>query len=260
MRTLILEHGIAHAYTAFMSTVDPTKQGGDAIGIYGGPADLYRAYLGPATSLFSSELFTELTLLTDSVVDISVGNNTVPFLPKIATCENNEYCAEIGARFMNNRSGIQPFANHQHVMICAIADTVNSELGSARNLSDFFGRWTPSVFLNQQAIVNSCAQSGTNSICPDDGIAVAGEIAAHELVHTFDVNPPASMTEGHCGSQAYTSGYCRMVAGTVTPPAEQCDNVIALHNYPWETSEYRRVRRRAEPLPQYWATSATPNP
>ncbi len=42
--------------------------------------------------------------------------------------------------------------------------------------------------------------------------------------------------------------------------AEHVDGFLNLHNAPWDTSEYRRVRRRPEPLPIAFQPDFYPNP
>jgi hypothetical protein len=101
---------------------------------------------------------------------------------------------------------------------------------------------------------------------------VIEEISAHEIVHLFDVNPPAfgaTGTIGHCtndpagppatGPMASNgAGRCLMNGNRTNP--ERGDGAFGLHVSPWPTSEYRRVRKLYDPIQQSWQSTATPVP
>ncbi len=95
---------------------------------------------------------------------------------------------------------------------------------------------------------------------------VIGEVSAHELAHTFDVNQPADTTGWHCNNTLqnvgpYASnltGHCLMNRARTN--SERADGYFGFHNNPWDTSEYRRIRARPDPVPQEWQSTFNPNP
>lgn len=110
---------------------------------------------------------------------------------------------------------------------------------------------TPYVALFNMNIETIAAAAGLNLL------NVRRETAAHELVHTFDVNPPARLTLGHCSRPAWDHNNCLM--SPLREPWEHADGIVSLHNDPWDSSEYRRVRHSVEPMPMVFQLEATPN-
>ena len=79
------------------------------------------------------------------------------------------------------------------------------------------------------------------------------------MVHTYDVNQPITDTQGgHCTSDAWDGGHCLM--NSQRTKAERGDGKVSLHNDPWQSSEYRRIRRRGEPNPLEDQPALDPNP
>jgi hypothetical protein len=119
----------------------------------------------------------------------------------------------------------------------------------------------PAVF-----VFNANIQSAINDAGSDigglDPVAVTKQVTIHELVHTFDVNPPARLTTGHCGPDTalngWQGGHCLMNPGR--SKAERGSVVFSLHVDPWTSSEYRRVRHAPEPLPMVFQSDVAPNP
>jgi len=88
---------------------------------------------------------------------------------------------------------------------------------------------------------------------------VLGEDAAHEMVHTFDVNQPVNVTGGHCSEMAWNNTQRNCLLSRHRTDVERATGDVTLHNLPWFTSEYRRIRRRPDPLPQFDQDSISPN-
>ena len=194
----------------------------------------------------------------------------VPFIPFVSSCTPTfAYCLEVAERFFDTRNAGQTLAGHQHV-IFATSDSIDQAhwiqsgiVGTTCKGSDSgcgLNNGSPgTVFVFDRAIEQ---WSGLSPV----SVAI-GEVSAHELAHVFDVNQPITSTNGHCTNQKPQPGgpmasnqaaHCLMNGNRTN--AERVDGVIGFHNDPWDTSEYRRIRARPDPIPQIWQSAFSPNP
>jgi hypothetical protein len=282
---LTLKTGTTKAYVAVMSVSDPTRFAGDAIGRYASDADLWPTYLGPAASLFGATtcatapacdgLFTDVKVLEEG----STKPNKAPYVPFVSTCFKKNYCIEVAQRFFDSRNNNKTFPGHIHVVAATTAEMdANTFLSGevARTMrdndqeqrADSEGR-AGGIFVWNRAI-DVARGGGSQDYAGLSAQPVIEELSAHELVHFFDVNPPAfgpNSTGGHCAQRSSSpsgpaasngTGLCLMNGNRT--PAERGDGVFGAHILPWATSEIRRIRARIDPVPQVWQPAATPIP
>jgi len=282
---LTLNGPLQHDYVSARSSVTPTLYAGDAIGKYASDADVFPTYLDLAIDFFAAKhclnppacdsLYTDLVTLSEgsTVPGAPPMPNMVPFIPFVNSCNPESYCLEVAERFFDTRSGSQALPGHQHFfsakadvsLASAWTGTVAATCKNGDATCGANNQYAGSVMIFNFAI--GWAIGGASSAYAGQSEApVIREVSAHELAHTFDVNPPISSTGGHCtnqsaqgGPQASNStGHCLMNENRTN--SERGDGFIGFHNDPWSTSEYRRIRARPDPVPQTWQTTATPNP
>jgi hypothetical protein len=274
---LTLTQPLRYDYFAANSSVNPSLWAGDAIGKYASDADLYPTDLSLAVDFFGAKtcqnppacdsLYTDFMVLAEGSAGPNppIVPNMVPYIPFISSCTPTlAYCLEIAERFFGSRSGRQTLPGHQH-FISSASDSIDIQ-----NWSGSLGN----TCKDADAICRSNGAAGTvliyNVAIGWTGLSLTPmlqEISAHELAHTFDVNQANAPDYGHCTSQqpqpggpmaSNQSGHCLMNANRTNQ--ERTDGRIGFHVSPWETSEYRRIRARPDPIPQTWQSTFLPNP
>lgn len=276
---LTLTQVLRYDYFAVRSSIDRTLFAGDAIGKYANDADLFPTDLGLAINVFGAKTCqnppTCDSLYTDFMV-IAEGSaapnppavpNMVPYIPFISSCTPTlAYCVEVAERFFDSRNGRQTRPGHQH-FISSAADSIDIQnwsaaLGNTCKDADTIcganNRAAGTILIWNGAIEK---WSGLSPL-----MTALQEVSAHELAHTFDVNQ-ATGDYGHCTAQppqpggpmaSNQTGHCLMNNNRTND--ERTDGRIGFHVSPWDTSEYRRIRARPDPIPQTWQPTFLPNP
>jgi hypothetical protein len=280
---LTLQSAVANRYLAARSSALNGAYAGDAVGRYASVADLWPTHLDAAVNFFGAKncatppacdsLYTDVRVLEEGAGK----PNRAPFLPFIANCYNMPYCAEVAHRYFDSRIGDRTAPGHTHFVAATTLD--QSQFGGVvgttyrdqdPNQQDAISSYAGGVFIWNQTV-----QQGINGASPEysglNFVRVVEELSTHELVHLFDVNPPAfaaPTTAGHCtldpagpsGGPLASNGTGRCLMNRSRTNPERGDGLFGLHVQRWATSEYRRVRARPEPLPQTWQSTATPVP
>lgn len=244
-RVLVLDQPVIHSYFARSFPIGQRDYpAGDAVGVHRGDSDLFPTYAVPAIGVFGGT-FTQHVILPPAA-------NTLTFFPHVKECpaptrrDQTPYCSAIASLWFENRLN----RNHHH-LVAAASHSSPGFLG----VTDLHGYAVAFIFnssIDRQIRTNNSRISGL------DPVAVTIEVTAHELVHLFDVNQPAATSDGHCEEHAWSGGLCLMNPDRLR--AERADGIMDLHVSPWDTSEYRRIRRQPEPLPRVFQTTFDPNP
>src|ERR1051326_71180 len=274
---LTLTQPLRYDYFAVRSSVDPSLWAGDAIGKYASDADLFPTDLSLAVDFFGAKfwqnppacdsLYTDFMVLAEGSAGPNppLAPNMVPYIPFVSACTPTlAYCLEVAERFFDSRSGRQTLPGHQH-FISSAADSPDIQ------------HWTAALGNTCKDADGICGNSGAAGtvLIYDVAIGWTGlsltpmlqEISAHELAHTFDVNQANAPDYGHCTAQqpqpggpmaSNQTGHCLMNGNRTN--AERTDSRIGFHVSPWETSEYRRIRARPDPIPETWQSTFNPNP
>lgn len=260
-RRLTLDAPLAFDYYMAHSLQEPREFAGDAVG---------RTDLG--TFIANTSLAT--ALLRTAYVDYVILPNAMPLVPFVTSCESGPmktdhkpYCTEIASRWIDNQASGHTLNNHQHLVGAYYGG--EGEIGHAA--VGQFGNYPTVAFVwNGQIEKVTDSQSGT-SYSGLSAFNMISETAAHEVVHLYDVNPPAVLsssasvprTGGHCTLPAWDGGNCVMSGNK--QPAEYADLKVSLHAVSgivncdgicpgmandWGNSEYRRIRYQKEPLPE----------
>lgn len=223
---------------------------GDAVGV--DLAGVFPLSFGGAKDLFET-MFTDIYIL-------GLSQNDSPFVPSIPQCDSANYCGEVASLWLDNSfagsSRYDVADNHVHVV--GANDIAGGGSAGITLLHDnpLPYPWAPVVLVFDGAVLTGINTPGS-PFAGDTFDTAIQQVTAHELVHTFDVNQPARLTSGHCTSFGYQGGACLM--NTNRTAAERNHPYLPLHNTPWETSEYRRVRRRLDPVPTAFQYDFQPN-
>ena len=220
---------------------------GDAVGVYRGPGDVFPSNFDLAKPLFAN-MFTDVQMVPST----ANAGDLVPY----ADCRTETYCGEVAARWFDNRNGNDAMPNHVHIVNAAqygtstIGGTLLHRSVALQPLNEY--TLAPVVFTYNAVIEANFGIAGATLVLP--------EVISHELVHTFDVNQPVNIGyTGHCASMAWNSTVRNCLLSHNRTNAERASGDVTLHNDPWATSEYRRVRRRPEPVPQFNQDMLNPN-
>jgi hypothetical protein len=247
---IVLDAPLTLAYVASTSTFGSNLLTGDAVGVFRGDADVFPSYFDPSIAFFK-DMYTDVRVLKDG------SENVMQYVPFVADCSLGQYCSEVTAAWLDNGNQDSSAKNHVHVI--AAAGSNAGELGVCLMSGGGDPHSGPAVALVFNATIESAVKDGSN---PDvgglDPVGLTKQVTAHELVHTFDVNPPAINTQGHCTLTAWGGGACLMNAKL--PKQQAASTTFAFHVDPWTTSEYARVRNAAEPLPLVFQPPVTPSP
>jgi hypothetical protein len=248
--TLVLDAPLTLAYVASKSSYGLNLLNGDAVGVFQGDADVFPSYFDPSIGFFK-DMYTDVRVLKGG------SENVMQYVPFVADCSLTQYCSEVADAWLDNGNRDSSAKNHVHVV--AAAGSSPGQLGVCLMAGGGDPHSGPAVVLLFNATIQSAVKDGSN---PDvgglDPVGLTKQVTAHELVHTFDVNPPALNTEGHCTLTAWGGGACLMNAKL--PKQQAASTNFAFHVDPWTTSEYARVRSAAEPLPLVFQPPVTPSP
>lgn len=220
----------------------------DAVGVVNTDADLYDAGMDYVQGLFDAA-FVEYVSFAENP---STVENKVPHVPFHAVLTpSNLYGFLAHKWFEHLASGRAPKANHQHLI--GGSHTSDDGLLGETNI-DMNTSVAPFSWVFQQAIEDAASGATTSAFAGVDAKVFNKETVAHELVHTFDVNPPWRTTGAHdspTNRPAYdNSGECLMAYLPTSPtPRERADGKVALHSPAHPNSEYLRIREQAEPVP-----------
>jgi hypothetical protein len=285
---LTLQSPITRSYNAVISATEPTKRAGDAIGRYATTADVWPAYLDPSVRFFGATNCATPPACDSLYVDMKVLEegpgkpNKAPYLPFVSTCSAMRYCVEVAQRFFDARLGQSTLPGHVHFAAATtlepnantfttntVAMTIGDNDQNQKERSD--GR-AGGIFVWNRSVDLAIA-GGSTLYAGLSSSRVIEEVSAHELVHIFDVNPPAFgaigiATSGHCtddpgapaGGPVASNGTGHCIMSLNRTNAERGDGLFGLHIFPWTTSELRRVRARPDPIPRTWQATATPVP
>lgn len=257
--TLIISQPTARQYIARTSSFQG-RPAGAAIGKFAVEADLYPLDTTLAIPLMK-EAFADYVTLT-------AVHNPVPFIPFVADCgvntEATQYCVDIARRSQNSLNADWSVKENHHQLLSSSRGP-EGRLGEAI-LKPRYGSYTYAAIVYHGAIELYTADAKNPQVGSVDPMIVNRETTAHELVHLYDVNQPGLTqlelgiygTGGHCAAMAWDGGHCLM--STKRTKTEFSDNKVSLHVDPWNTSEYRRIRRQTEPLPREFQTTFEPNP
>lgn len=253
---LELDLPVSRDYFARVSSVDSRLRAGDAVG------RTDRGTFAQHTALaidFFQTAFTDYQVLPEGT------KNVVPYVPLVEECPSMRYCTEIAGKWFENSNGSVARNNHQHLVAASRSEfDASGEIGHA-----VLGQHGP--FPNAAFIFNALIEeivADTNG--PYAGLNLNNFIAettVHELVHLYDVNPPGlfsddptvPITGGHCMLMAWDGGQCLMSSNRTA--AEHADGKVSAHVQPgvvgavvndFGDSEYRRIRYRLDPLPQFF--------
>jgi len=275
---LTLTQPLRYDYFAVRSSIPPSLLwAGDAIGKYASDADVFPTDLGLAINFFGAKTCTNPPACDSLYADFMVlaeGSagpnppavpNMVPFIPFISNCTPTAYCVEVAERFFDSRSGRQTLPGHQH-FVSSSSDSPDAQ------------HQTVSIAVNCKDADSRCGTdnraAGTiltyNTKIEWKGwplLPALRELSAHELAHIFDINQANVSDFGHCTAQppqpggpiaSNQTGHCLMNGNRTDQ--ERYDGLMGFHVSPWDTSEYRRVRARPDPIPQTWQSTFLPNP
>jgi len=248
--TLHLTHGESLGITLAAALSGNGRPVGDAVGPYAGDGDVYPVGdLAQARTLFA-------TAYTD-VQPVPSAGNRGRFVPYVRGTDE-DYAGEVAERWFDSGAGNNALPNHVHVVNGAdtggiTSATIGTTLLHRSNLLPPLPPYSfaPVVFVwnGQMELLVGSAQ--TAQLLP--------EVLTHELVHTFDVNQPVNVLGGHCTSHAWNSAVAECLMKADRSIAQRLSGNEFLHNDPWATSEYRRIRRRPDPVPQFDQDTFTPN-
>jgi hypothetical protein len=249
---LVLDAPLLLAYVEKSSSFDASLESGDAVGVFRGDADGFPSYTDPSIEFFK-DMYTDVRVLKDGT------ENVMQYVPFVAKCSSTQYCSEVAAAWLDNRDQGTSAKNHIH-FVAAAAGSNTGELGVCLMSGGGDPHSGPAVVFVFNATIQSATSITSN---PDvgglDPVGLTKQVTAHELVHTFDVNPPAFNTQGHCDFlNAWGGGACLM--RPKLPKEQAARTTFAFHVDPWTSSEYARVRNAAEPLPLVFQLPVTPNP
>jgi hypothetical protein len=249
--TIVLDAPLNLAYVARFASIDTSLPSGDAVGVFHSDADVFPAYFDPAVEFFK-DMYTDVRVLKDGK------ENVMQYVPFVANCSITQYCSEVAAAWLDNGDHDTSAKNHVHVVAAGVGSDPG-QLGVCMMSGGGDPVSGPAVALVFNATIQSAVKDGSN---PDvgglDPVGLTKQVTAHELVHTFDVNPPAVTTFGHCTLTAWGGGACLM--NQKLPKQQAASTTFALHVDPWSSSEYRRVREAVDPLPLVFQPPVTPNP
>jgi hypothetical protein len=252
--TLVLDAPLTLAYVERKSSFDASLPSGDAVGVFNGDADVFPSYIDPSIEFFK-DMYTDVRVLKDGT------ENVMQYIPFIAKCPSDDYCGEVVGIWFDNRDHDTSAKNHVH-LVAAAADSIANTLGF--NLMnggvETYG-WPQALFVFNASIQTAVGDASNTDVGGLDPVVVTNQITAHEIVHTFDVNPPARLTGGHCTTDVlngWLGGHCLMNQNR--DKADRGSAMFSLHVDPWTSSEYRRVRHAPEPLPLVFQHDVAPNP
>jgi hypothetical protein len=258
---LELDAPLANAYVARASSTDSREQAGDAVG----RTDRGTFALQTALAIgFFETAFTDYEILPEGT------KNAVPYLPLVEECPSMMYCSEIAGIWFESSDGYSAAKNHQHLVAGAVNN--DSEIGHA--VMGQHGGFPNAAFVWNAKIEEIVADSNNAQYGGLNLTSVIAETTVHELVHLYDVNPPAlvsdtpatmPITGGHCNFMAWDGGHCLMNNNRTR--TERGDGAVSAHvqpgvvsgqagmTFPFGDSEYRRIRYRLDPLPQFFQTN-----
>lgn len=280
---LTLQAPIVNNYYEKRSVTLSNGYSGDAIGRYSTTADLWPTYLDPAVNYFGWGGCASPPACDSLYVDARVLNegpnqpNRAPYIPFIPTCPAAKYCIEVAERYFDSRNGSATLPGHTHFVAATMAEATTSTFSGIigntyrdndqQQASASGGRAGGEFIWNRSIELAIGGASPTIQGLPAP--TIVEEVSAHELVHFYDVNPPAfgtGATFGHCTNDpgaapngplaSNGAGYCVMNGNRTR--ANWADGRFGLHIAPWGTSEYRRIRARWDPITQTWQPAATP--
>lgn len=191
--TVVLDAALTLGYVASTSTYGFNLFNGDAVGLFHGNSDVFPAYLDPSIEFFK-DTYTDFRVLKDG------GENVMQYVPFIAKCPLYQYCGEVAAAWFDNRDHDTSARNHLHV-VAAAGDSDASTLGVCLMHGSLDPYSPPPVVFAWNANIQAAVADSSNAdVGGSDPVSVTKQVTAHELVHTFDVNQPARLTQGHCTS------------------------------------------------------------